>query len=110
MSKIFVKNLSQIKLTDLLKRKKKRLEDFITESGITTYESLKERCSRMGVLPPAKEEWSAIRTDFVTSPTEGIIVLDPMPIIKESSGEEILKEELEKPTLHKKKKIKGKSS
>lgn len=108
MSKIIVKNLTPLKLTDLLKRRKKNLEEFLTESGITTYESLKERCSRMGVQPPLQNEWEKIRGDFITSPTEGIIVLDPMPIIKESSGEEIHAEEIKKVIQTKKKKSKGK--
>ena len=109
MSKIIVKNLTPLKLTDLLKRRKKNLEEFLNESGITTYESLKERCSRMGVQAPHLSEWESIRVDFITSPTEGIIVLDPMPVIKESSGEEILVEELKRPEIVKKKKGKGKS-
>lgn len=109
MSKIIVKNLTPLKLTDLLKRKKKNLEDFLNESGISTFESLKERCNRMGVHPPLQSEWDKIRGDFITSPTEGIVVIDPMPIIKESSGEEIYAEDLKKPIQTKKKKGKGKS-
>ena len=109
MSKIIVKNLTPIKLVDLLKRRKKSLKEFLSENGISTYDSLKERCARLGVHPPLQIEWEKSRGDFVTSPTEGIIVIDPLPVIKESSGEEILPEESKKSTQTKKKKGKGKS-
>lgn len=86
MSIVRLKNLPGLKLTDLLRRRKKTLEKFINEFGITTYESLLSRCERIGVVPPSVEDFEEIVTRPVTSPTEGIVVLNAPPIISEHTG------------------------
>jgi len=80
MSKVVVRNLPQIKLSDLLRRRKSDLKKFVNDLGISTYDALKENCTRIGVQPPLEDEWLKVRDDFVTSPTEGIVVIDPLPL------------------------------
>jgi hypothetical protein len=43
----------------------------------------------MGVQCPTHNEWSAVAPEPVTSPTEGVVVLDPPPIIKETTGKSL---------------------
>jgi hypothetical protein len=88
MSRIVVKNLPQIKLVDLLKKKRVSLKEFIHNGGIHSFEALKERCSRMGVQSPSSEEWEKSKQEVTTTPTEGIIVLEP--IVNEEIPEEIV--------------------
>jgi hypothetical protein len=83
MSKVVVRNLPQMKLSDLLRRRKTSLKKFVNDLGISTYDSLKENCSRIGVQPPQEDEWLKVRDGFVTSPTEGIVVIDPPEIFQE---------------------------
>lgn len=100
MSKVVVRNLPQIKLSDLLRRRKSNLKKFVNDLGISTYESLKENCTRIGVQPPLEDEWLKVRDDFVTSPTEGIIVIDPPDFLKDDNRVIFT----ENPVLKKKKK------
>jgi hypothetical protein len=86
MSIVRLKNLPGLKLTDLLRRKKKTLEKFINEFGITTYESLLSRCDRIGVLPPPVEDFEEIVTRPVSSPMEGVVVLKAPPVVNEHTG------------------------
>jgi len=90
MGKIKVKNLPRLKLVDLLKRRKMTMRRLLDEYGITTYESLLERCNRMGVSPPTQEEFMVhIPAIRVTSAPEGVLILEPPPIIDEMTGEQI---------------------
>lgn len=89
MSKSTIKNLPGLKLTDLIRRRRLSLKQFVDQFGITTYQALDERCHRMGVSCPSHEEWSAVAPQPVNSPTEGVVVLDPPPVVKESSGKPI---------------------
>lgn len=100
MSKVVVRNLPQIKLSDLLRRRKSNLKKFVNDLGISTYDSLKENCTRIGVQPPLEDEWLKVRDDFVTSPTEGIIVIDPPDSLQDDNRAIFT----EKPVLKKKKK------
>jgi len=86
MSIVRLKNLPGLKLTDLLRRKKKTLEKFINEFGITTYESLLARCDRIGVVAPLLEEFEEIVTRPVSSPMEGVVVLKAPPVVNEHTG------------------------
>lgn len=90
MTKVVVKNMPKLKLGDLLRRRKMTLKHLLSELGITTYEGLVIRCERMGVSPPSVDEFKvAFDTGPVNSPTEGIVVLEPPPVIDEISGKKI---------------------
>ena len=79
-----------ISLENLLRRRRSSLKEFVTNSGVTTYEFLLERCERMGVAPPSRHTFESIVPPVVnSSPTEGVIVLESPPLISESTGEEI---------------------
>lgn len=86
------KSLSRISLTDLLRRRRTSLENFLNDMGIVTYELLKSRCASMGVNPPSEEQFLKAKgtsgTHDISSPTEGIVVLNPPP--PEEGGQEIL--------------------
>lgn len=88
------KNLPKLKLADLLKRRKMTLKQLLDEFGITTYAALTIRCERMGVQAPSQEEFDAIVGVVVSSPTEGVVVLEAPPIIEDCSGKEIIDEDL----------------
>lgn len=92
MAKITRKNASTaLKLTDVLRKKKISLDKFIKDFGINSYESLKMRCERMGVVPPAESKFNEIKGgEFVNSPTEGILVLEAPKVINEKTGEELV--------------------
>jgi len=88
------KSISKVSLLSVLKRRKSGLKSFLQETGIVTYELLKNRCDSMGVIPPEESEFldavgvtSADAPRNVSSPTEGLIVLDPPALVKENTGE-----------------------
>lgn len=90
MSKIVVKNMPRLKLVDLLRRRKMTLRQLLDEFGITTYAGLVIRCERMGVAPPPEEDFKVAFPDKpVNSPQEGVVVLEPPPVVDEISGREI---------------------
>ncbi len=74
------KSLSKISLTDLLRKKRSNLASFLKETGIFSYELLVSRCVSIGVVAPPESEFLKIRgnspTPSISSPTEGIVVLD----------------------------------
>ena len=63
----------------------------MSELGITTYGALENWCARMGIAPPTEEQYSqaVTVTTYVNSPQEGVVVLEPPPVLKESTGERI---------------------
>jgi hypothetical protein len=75
------KSLSRVSLMDLLRRKRTNLEKFLSDSGIVTYELLKQRCASMGAVPPTIEQFNKVKGNAaihdVSSPTEGVVVLNP---------------------------------
>lgn len=82
-----VKNMPKLTLANLLKRRKTTLLQFIKDSGIQAYGALVERCSAMGVQPPSEEEYtSVVPVATATSQQDGIIVVDPLPVIDEMTG------------------------
>jgi hypothetical protein len=84
------RNLPKLKLADLLRRRKMSLKQLLDEFGITTYAALLIRCDRMGVVPPEQDEFDAvIGTKIVSSPTEGVVVLEAPPVIDDATGKEI---------------------
>lgn len=94
MSKFKIKNLPPIRLVDLLKKKKTNLKSFISNSGIAAYQTLLQKCNKMGVSPPPEEEFKTALGDVVSSPQEGMIVLDPPKLVKENTGEAILVDDM----------------
>jgi hypothetical protein len=82
------KSMSRVSLLDLLRRKRTNLEKFLTDTGIVTYELLVSRCSSMGAVPPTLEQFLKAKgnptTHEVSSPTEGIVVLNPPPPPKDT--------------------------
>jgi len=77
------KSLSKINLTDLLRRKRSTLEKFLKETGIVTYDLLVKRCDSIGVVPPSEDHFLRVKGNPIThefsSPTEGIVVINPLP-------------------------------
>lgn len=74
------KSLSKLSLINLLRRKRSDLKRFLAESGITTYETLKVRCSSLGVSPPSQQEFNdalgVSEIPNVSSPTEGVVIVE----------------------------------
>ena len=56
--KITVKNIARLSLFDLLKRRKTKLEFFVSEMMISSYDALVSHCEMLGVQPPTLEECS----------------------------------------------------
>jgi len=78
--RIVLKNSQpQLRLADVLRRRRSTLAAFISELGITTYTALEIWCKRMGVSSPSKEEFEVIFPPevHINSPQEGVIVLEP---------------------------------
>jgi hypothetical protein len=86
MGIVKLKNLPGLHLNDLLRRKKATLHQFISDFGISTYEGLKARCERIGVISPTIEQFEEVMPKLVNSPTEGVVVLDPPPVVHEHTG------------------------
>lgn len=77
-----------ITLENLLRRRKTNLARFIEATGVTTYELLLERCTRMGVAPPKRETFETlVPPTSCSSPTEGVIVLETPPTVTEGGDE-----------------------
>ena len=90
MSKVTLKNMPKLKLGDLLRRRKMSLRQLLDEFGLTTYEGLVIRCTRMGVLPPTEADFKvAFPIGPVNSPTEGVIVVEAPPVIDDITGRKI---------------------
>lgn len=73
-------------LLNLLKRRKMTLLQFIEENGIQTYGALVGRCNAIGVKPPSEEEYKNIAPAPLTSQQDGVIVIEPLPVIDEATG------------------------
>jgi hypothetical protein len=98
-------SLSKVSLSDVLRKRRTNLKKFLDDSGIVTYELLAARCASMGVLVPAEDEFNLAKgidssmTPEVSSPTEGVLVLNSPPIILESTGKSVYTEEREAPQI-----------
>lgn len=77
---------SQIRLEDLLRRRKSTLNQFMQERGITTYECLDGTCKRLGVLTPSQRSFIECIDHYISNPSAGIIVVSPSITIEESTG------------------------
>ena len=89
MSNYRIKRQPPIKLEDLLKKRKANLSNFLKMTGISTYAALIEKCNKIGVSAPKEEVFRSALGEQVSSPQEGIVVLDP-PKLTKDSGEKIL--------------------
>jgi hypothetical protein len=78
---------SLIKLENLLRRRKTTLSKFLQERGITTYQALESVCSRLGVVTPSLEAFNLCIPSYVSDPTDGVIVVPPLDIVNEATGE-----------------------
>ena len=78
---------SLIGLEDLLRRRRSNLKKFILERGISTYQSLNEVCGRLGVKVPSLESFEAAVPTYVSNPAEGVVVVPPLDVVAESTGE-----------------------
>jgi len=80
--KLNLRNRPGIKLETLLKRRRTTLASFLEKQGITTYETLLERCARMGCEPPTMEKFMVATSHaVVSSPTEGVVVLEAEDVV-----------------------------
>lgn len=81
----------KLRLADVLRRRRSTLGALVKELGVSTYPGLEIWCGRMGVVPPTLQEFqSVVPPDMkVSSPQEGVIVLEPPPVIDERSGMQI---------------------
>jgi len=84
---------SQIKLEDLLKRRKSTLKQFLKDRGITTYEGLDGTCKRLGVLTPDQSSFTECVDRYVSNPAAGVVVIPPAPVIEESTGHPMMSDE-----------------
>jgi hypothetical protein len=89
MSRFKIKNLPPIRLVDLLRKRKTNLKNFLSTSGIVAYSTLLQKCEKMGVSPPTEEEFKEALGNPVSSPQEGVVVLDPPQLVKDLTGEKI---------------------
>jgi len=82
------KSISRLNLLDLLRKKRSNLTSYLSENGIASYELLASRCNSIGVAPPTEEEFLNAKGNPVTpefsSPTEGIVVLNPEPLAEQA--------------------------
>ena len=72
-------SISRVNLMDILRRRRKTLAKFMAETGITTFELLKDRCKSMGVSPPTEKQFLDVvgsKLPTVTSQAEGVVVLE----------------------------------
>lgn len=78
-----LKNIPKLMLSDLLRRRKMTLKQFLDESGIYAYAALINKCNEIGVQPPLEKDYLSAVPTTVSSPQDGIIVLDPIvdPVI-----------------------------
>jgi len=84
MSNYKIKRQPPIKLQDLLRRRRATLKEFIRTSGIATYSTLLQKCEKMGVSPPSEDDFKQSLGNQVSSPQEGIVVLESPELIKDS--------------------------
>ena len=84
---------SQIRLEDLLRRRKSTLKQFLDDRGITTYEGLDSTCKRLGVLTPNQSSFTECVDRYVSNPAAGVVVIPPAPVIEESTGHPMMDSE-----------------
>jgi len=89
MSNYRIKGLPPIKLSSLLKKKRISLKSFLSDMGIEAYQTLLIKCKKMGVVPPEEKDFLEATGGIVhSSPQEGLIVLEP-PVLVKDSGQKV---------------------
>lgn len=88
MARYKIKGLPPIKLIDLLKKRRITLQKFIKDSGMNSYQTLLSKCEKMGVSAPGEAEFREAVGGIFSSPQEGVIVLEP-PDLTKDSGEKV---------------------
>jgi hypothetical protein len=88
MANYRIKGLPPIRLVDLLKKRKTNLKEFIKNSGIASCQTLLLKCNKMGVSAPNESDFNSALGKVVSSPQEGVIVLDP-PTLTKDTGEKV---------------------
>lgn len=86
-----MKNQPRLTLAAVLRRRKSTLKKLADELGVTTYTALANWCDRMGIAQPEQREFDLAfpPTMKVNSPQEGVIVLEPPPVVDEHTGRAI---------------------
>lgn len=83
--KYHIKSTSKLQLMKFLKRRKMTLKKFLLEQGVSTYFELKNICFSFGVECPTEEQFnSATIQEIVTNQSEGVVVIEPLPIFNEN--------------------------
>lgn len=91
------KNKPRIALFDLLRRRDTSLETFLSDRGITTYSSLEIHCESLGVAVPTKEKFDEVRGNkTISSPGEGVLVIEPVALPGEIDPEFPVEERTQK--------------
>lgn len=90
-----IKNMPNLSLLALLKRRKTTLKKYVDELGLHTYTSLTSHCDSLGVSSPTQEQYKQAMPDVVSVPEEGVIVLPPT---QKENTEESGNDEDEQPT------------
>jgi ATP-dependent helicase/DNAse subunit B len=78
------------------------LQSFLAEQNITNFEALKLKCINIGVEWPSEDIFNKLKTPVVTNQNEGIVVIEPLIIVQESSGKERQEEDFLEEVLPKK--------
>jgi hypothetical protein len=89
---------TNIRLIDLVRRRKSTLAQTFSDLGITTYEGCLNMCASMGVEPPDERDFDRAlgrNRQPVNDPQEGVIVVDTPVIVSESTGNPIPQEPFE---------------
>jgi len=87
-----LKNQPKLKLVDLLRRRKMTLKQLLDEFGISTYEALHIRCTRMGITAPTQAEFDVVMPPvkaWVNSAQEGVVVVEAPRVVDEITGRQI---------------------
>lgn len=90
-----IKNMPNLSLLALLKRRKTTLKKYVDELGLHTYASLTSHCDSLGVSTPTQEQYKQAMPDDVSVPEEGVIVLPPT---QKKNIEENVDDDGEEPT------------
>ena len=90
MSRVKLKNKPKLTLAYVLRRRKISLTQFVQDSGVQSYAGFSKLCLDMGIAPHTEEEYNReVKPKLVTSQQDGIVVLEPLPVIDDLTGRQI---------------------
>lgn len=78
-----------IKLENLLKKRRTTLKQFLKDTGIASYVTLVSKAQNMGVSPPDEKTFKEALGEIVSSPQEGVVVLESPSLVDEQTGKKI---------------------